>query len=80
MKTIHRIWELTLIMVVVWIIMILMIVFIDKIIVPITISISSPYATLIDSIFKLMVSGLMAAIWLWIWVVLVQKYIGKNKN
>lgn len=80
MKTINRIWELALIMVVVWVMMIAMIVFIDKIIVPLTISIDSPYATLIDSIFKLMVSGFIAAVWLWVWVVLVQKYIGRNKS
>lgn len=80
MKTINRIWELALIMVVVWVMMMAMIVFIDKIIVPLTISIDSPYATLIDSIFKLMVSGFIAVVWLWVWVVLVQKYIGRNKS
>jgi len=80
MKTIHRIWELASIMIVVWIMMMAMIVVIDKVVVPMKIPVSGWAAAIIDATFKLIISGVIAGFWLWLWIMLVQKYVERNKG
>jgi len=82
MKTLKRIWDLALIMVAVWVMMIALIVTIDKMVVPLRISAGEGTTqTIIEALIKLMISAFMAMSWLLIWVRMVQKYIervGRN--
>jgi hypothetical protein len=76
MKTLKRIWNLALIMVAVWVMMIALIVMIDKMVVPLKISVDGGAAqTIFEALIKLMISAFMAMSWLLIWVKMIQKYI-----
>ncbi|MCC6017702.1 MAG: hypothetical protein LM601_01560 [Candidatus Verstraetearchaeota archaeon] len=76
MKTLNRIWDLALIMVAVWVMMIALIVMIDKMVVPLKILVDGGAAqTILEALIKLMISAFMAMSWLLIWVKMIQKYI-----
>jgi len=76
MKTLNRIWDLALIMVAVWVMMIALIVMIDKMVVPLKISVDGGATkTILEALIKLMISAFMAMSWLLIWVKMIQKYI-----
>ncbi|MCR6691666.1 MAG: hypothetical protein MRT15_04710 [archaeon YNP-LCB-003-016] len=76
MKTLNRIWDLALIMVAVWVMMIALIVMIDKMVVPLKILVDGGATqTILEALIKLMISAFMAMSWLLIWVKMIQKYI-----
>lgn len=79
-KTISRVGELASIMIIVWMLMMLMLLFIDRIIVPITIPIDGTWKIIFESIIKLLMSGATALLWLFIWIQLVEKYVSKTSR
>lgn len=80
MKILNRIIDLALIMIIVWFSMLIMLIAIDIIVVPMNLPIKSVYEVLIEALIKLMISGIMALSWLWLWVMLVQRYIKKTSK
>jgi len=70
----RRSFELIVIMVVAWITMLLVLIFVDQFIVPITFSRSNYFLILVEAIVKLFLAGIIALIWLGFWSFMVEYY------
>ena len=77
MKTIERIKELAIIMITEWINMIIMLILIDRQVVPITLPGIGYMKILLEAVVKILLSGAIALGWLYLWRSLVKIYIKK---
>ncbi|HDO20711.1 MAG: hypothetical protein NDF56_06985 [archaeon GB-1845-036] len=77
MRVFERVKELALIMIIAWISMIIMLIIIDRFIVPITLMKKGYMMLLFESLLKITLSSIIAAGWLYLWRNLVKRYIKK---
>ncbi|MCD6155048.1 MAG: hypothetical protein J7J22_04710 [Candidatus Verstraetearchaeota archaeon] len=77
MRVFERVKELALIMIIAWISMIIMLIIIDRFIVPITLMKKGYMMLLFESLLKITLSSIIATGWLYLWRNLVKRYIKK---
>ncbi|RLE56386.1 MAG: hypothetical protein DRJ30_02285 [Candidatus Methanomethylicota archaeon] len=77
MRVFERVKELALIMIIAWISMIIMLIIIDRFIVPITLMKKGYMMLLFESLLKITLSSIIAVGWLYLWRNLVKRYIKK---
>jgi len=75
----RRSFELTLIMIVVWLSMLLVFIIIDRVVVPISIPKPNYVFRLLEAVIKLAAAGAIALAWLGMWSYLVKIYRRKAK-